>query len=122
MHVIKKPKFETRPGDKVVSDEVALQDRLDLKEKSPEATLGSFVNFFMSHDGTPPQNFIIKVKNTPLEMDLFVANLEGLLQDPSYAEDFFSATGTVLNVYPFYTKPLAGIIAAAVLEQSPTLQ
>lgn len=118
----KKPKFETQYRDKIVSNEVALQDRLTSKNNSPEATIDSFVKFFMSHDSTPPQDFVIKVRTSPEEMDLFISNLDDLLQDSNYADDFFNATGTVLRVYPFYTKPLAKIIALAILDQTPTLQ
>jgi len=120
--VSKKPKFEALPGDRLVSDEVALQVRLDLKAKAPMADIADFVEYFMSHDGNPPQYFVIKVRKEPAEMDIFVEYLEDLITDPSYAEDFFSATGKVLNVCESHARTWAEKIASSVLDQTPTLQ
>lgn len=118
----KKPKFETQSGDRVISEDVALQERLALKAKASVATIADFVEFFMSHDGTPPQDFVIRVRTSPVEMAMFVTNLEDLLSDPSYAEDYFSATGMILNVCESHARSWAEQIASAVLEKSPTLQ
>lgn len=119
---MKKVRFETLPGDRLVSNEVALQVRLDLKSKAPMATIADFVEFFMGHDGAPPQHFVIKVRKEPTEMDIFVGYLEDALTDPNYTESFFSATGKVLNVCESHARRWAEQIASAVLNQTPTLQ
>lgn len=118
----KKPKFETIPGDILVSDKAALQNRTDQKAKAPTATIDDFVKFFMSHDGTPPQEFVIMLRTSPPEMSQLITNLKELLDDPSYAEDYFSATGINLNVCPSDRRYWAEKIASAVLGQTPTLQ
>lgn len=107
---------------KLVSEELAIQERLTSKAKAPMATITDFVEYFMSHDGNPPQYFVIKVRKSPEEMDIFVEDIQRALTDPDYAESFFDATGKILNVCQSHAKRWAEQIASAVLEQTPTRQ
>ncbi len=99
-------------------------DRLYLqrKQEASAATIREFVDYLMTHEGNPAQEFVAKVRSSPEEYRIYITNLEGLLQDPGYADDFFGATGKVLKVESNHVKTWAEKIAQATLDQTPTLQ
>ena len=108
-------------GGKMTTEQADRQ-YLARKKLAEVANVNDFVDYLMKHDGNPSQEFVADLRSSPQEYQRYVTNLEELLCDIGYADDFFGVTGKVLKVSANHTKSWAEKIAQSILAQTPTLQ